>query len=50
MQQRGLSELPVVPIAAQAAMVTGLAMDTAGLTSGRCRVSVMSPDWFVQIF
>lgn len=41
--------LPVVTSAAQAAVVAGLAVDTAGLTPGGGGVAAVSSDWFVEV-
>lgn len=44
-----VSASPVVPGAAQAAVIAGLAVDTAGFTLGGGGVAVVSSDWFVKI-
>lgn len=44
-----VSALPVVTDAAQAAVVTGLAVDTAGLAPGGRGVSMVSSDWFIEV-
>lgn len=40
---------PVVTNAAQAAMVAGLAVDTAGLTPGGGGGAVVTSDWFIKV-
>lgn len=45
----GFPALPVITSAAQAAVVAGLAVDTAGLTPGGGGVAVVSSDWFVKV-
>lgn len=45
----GFPPLPVVTNAAQAAVVAGLAVDTAGLTPGGGGGAVVTSDWFIEV-
>lgn len=45
----GFPPVPVITSAAQAAVVTGLTVDAAGLTPGGGGVAVVSSDWFVKV-
>lgn len=41
--------VPVITSATQAAVVTGLAVDTAGLTPGGGRVGMVGSYWFIKV-
>lgn len=40
---------PLVTSASQTAVVAGLAVNTAGLTPGGGRMSMVSSDWFIEV-